>query len=55
MDDQAIRATVVHLQTLAFEQQKRIAEIERHARDIKWGVLYLIAGVLAIAYRVYFP
>ncbi len=54
MDDQTwgdlhvIRQTVVHIHTLAFEHGKRTAEIHRHVRDIKYGVVLLIGAAFAI-------
>lgn len=54
MDDQVsrdlgvTRQTVVHLHTLTIEQGKRLAEVERHVRDIKFGVLVLMVGAVAV-------
>lgn len=55
MDDQisrdagVTRQTVAHLQTLAIEHGKRLAEIERHVRDVKFGVFALMAAVIFAA------
>jgi len=43
------RQTVAHLQTLAIEHGKRLSEIERHVRDIKFGVVTLMMAVAWIA------
>jgi hypothetical protein len=51
-DGRVTRQTVAHLQTLAIEQSKRIAEIERHVRDIKFAVVLLIPLILAIVYQL---
>ena len=52
MTDDVTRQTVVHLQTLAIGQHQKIAEIARHVRDIKYGVVFLIAAVIGIAFRI---
>lgn len=43
------RQTVAHLQTLSIEHGKRLASIERHVRDIKFGVFALMMAALWIA------
>jgi hypothetical protein len=62
MDDQldrdasVTRKTVGHLHTLAIEQGKRIVEIERHVRDIKFIVFALIVGaIVGGAYSAFLP
>jgi len=55
MDDQAsrdagvTRQTVAHLQTLAIEQGKRLSQVERHVRDIRYGVVVLMIAAFWIA------
>ncbi len=48
-DAHVIRQTVAHLHTLAIEQHKRSAEIQRHLRDIKFGVFMLLVMIFLIA------
>lgn len=53
-DARVTRETVGLLQTLAIKEHERIAEIERHVRDIKYGVFLLLGAVAALAYRLFF-
>ena len=51
-NDRVIRQTVVHIHTLAIEQGRRIREIERHVRDIKYVVVVLLVVLGLLSYHL---
>ena len=48
-----VRQTMVAIHDLAIEQQKRIRELERNVRDIKFGVVVLLIAALVYAITSY--